>query len=604
MVRTGVRIGKGWLAAPVLAMALPLAAAGNDLGPGAPARVGGPLNLTPAEHAWLADHPVIRVGADFLAPVSIFDGEDGPLEGVSADYLDVVEAMLGVEFQLTLRTHRNHPRVMQALDYGEIDLVAAAMADKPDVTEGRAVATAPYLAIPVVIVTRADEPRIDDIQALAGRRVSGTPPPIHALRRYGLESEFSMAPPHEGLLGVATGRWDAFVGNLPMVTHHLAEAPVTNIKINGELPLPFRVAMLVRPEDAALAHILDKAFAAIPTERKDAIWRQWFRVNYEETMVSSPWLWGGVGTGTLVLGLVLFQARHTARRMRAVQGTLDQHLMSAHLDARATITEVSKALCHATGYEGAELVGRTLEQIGTPGNSARLAMEAIVETIRTDGSWRGEFTVQRKDGSALWAHGVISPRRRKGETVGFTVVWQDISESKHFRDLSLRDELTGLFNRRHFNAEAPNLLAEAERDNALFALVALDVDCFKAFNDTYGHGAGDEVLAQVGRVLASGLRRESDLAFRLGGEEFAVAFIVAEEADALRIAEALRAAVEFCAIPHAKGPAGVVTASLGLVTAGPDDPRSLERLMAAADEALYEAKNAGRNRVAVAAMSA
>lgn len=565
------------------------------------------LGLTLEEQAWLGDHPVVRVGANFFAPVSIFDDDGGPLDGVTGDYLDLVSEMTGIDFELVVRTHRDHRRAMQALYDGEVDLVSGTMATNSSIRDGLSVGTAPYVEFPVVIVSRADEPYIDDIHMLAGRQVVGAPPAIGYLERRGVDAIFEGAPPDEGLTGVATGRWDVFVANLPTVTHYLAESPTTNIKINGELPDPAQVVMTVRPDDAILARILDKAFAHIPADAKDEIWRRWFRITYEEDLVASPWLWSGIGGGCLVLGVVMVQACRLQRRVRHVQGafeSLDQHLMSAHLDGGATVTEVTNALCQATGFDGAELVGRSLGEIGAPSEDADCSLRAIMDGLRKGRPWKGEFKVHRKDGTAFWAHAILSPRRRKGETVGFTVIWQDITESKHFRDLSLRDELTGLFNRRHFNAEAPTLRAEAERENSLFALLAIDVDCFKAYNDEYGHGAGDKVLAQVGRVLSDGLRRENDLAFRIGGEEFAVAFVVAEETDALRIAETLRASLERCAIPHVKGPAGVVTASLGLVLAGPDDPRGIDQLYAAADEALYEAKNAGRNRVAVAAMSA
>jgi diguanylate cyclase (GGDEF)-like protein/PAS domain S-box-containing protein len=261
---------------------------------------------------------------------------------------------------------------------------------------------------------------------------------------------------------------------------------------------------------------------------------------------------------------------------------------------------VTNARCRATGFAATELIGRRLAEVGAPPDETGTDPGTLIATLRAGEAWKGEFKLRRKDGGALWASAVLSPRRRGAETVGYTAIWQDITESMRYRELSLRDELTGLFNRRHFNAEAPLLLEAARREGKLLAVVALDVDNFKAYNDTYGHGAGDRVLAVVGETLREGLRRETDHAFRLGGEEFAAVLAVAEKADAVRIAEAVRELLQARAIPHAGNPPGVVTTSAGVAIAGPDDRRDMDALLGAADAALYVAKRGGRNRVAVA----
>ncbi len=561
------------------------------------------LSLTADEQAWLEAHPVVRVGADFYAPVVLFEGVVGPLEGVAGDYLAAAADRLGVRFDVVLRTHQSHGRVMRSLREGEVDLVPAVMANHPDIRAGRAAATTAYLEIPVVIVTRVDAPRVDTLRALRSQRVAAVPPIAGRLREMEFEAGVEVAPPHLGLSGVATGRWDAYIGDLPTITHHLGEQAVTNVKINGELPMPSRVAMAVRPEDAVLVRLLDRAFEAIPAEERDAIWRRWFRVTYEQSLFVSPWLWGGAIAFLVMLGVVLARVRRLSKRVRTIQATvdsLDQHLLSAHLDAEGRIAEVTNALCMAIGFASVDLLGRRLSEVGAPAATEDMPVERLMEAVFAGRAWTGEFALSRNDGTSLWAKAVVSPRRRKGETVGFTVLWQDISESKRYRDLSMSDELTGLFNRRCFNAQAPKRLADARENGILFCLISIDVDNFKAYNDTYGHAAGDRVLATVGDVLREGLRREDDLAFRLGGEEFVVTFAVVEGADARRMAEDLRHRLQARAIPHRKAPSGVVTASFGLVVSGPGNTCDVEALLAAADTALYAAKHDGRNRVAVA----
>ncbi|GAA4978912.1 sensor domain-containing diguanylate cyclase [Kineococcus glutinatus] len=154
------------------------------------------------------------------------------------------------------------------------------------------------------------------------------------------------------------------------------------------------------------------------------------------------------------------------------------------------------------------------------------------------------------------------------------------------------DGLTGLANRRTFDAGLDGHLARAERTGSPCSVLLIDLDHFKSVNDRHGHLAGDEVLTALAGVLAAG-SRPGDLPARYGGEEFAVVLPDTDADAATAVAERLRAAVE-------RMPASVpVTASVGVATCGPRHRTAVE-LLAAADEALYEAKAAGRNRVVAA----
>ena len=172
--------------------------------------------------------------------------------------------------------------------------------------------------------------------------------------------------------------------------------------------------------------------------------------------------------------------------------------------------------------------------------------------------------------------------------------------NRHLERLSAIDGLTGIANRRRFEAAFDAEWRRAGRSGTPLSVVMVDLDHFKAFNDTYGHQGGDDCLRRVATVLARGLERAGDLVARYGGEEFIVILAAAGAAAAARTAEHLRAEVERLGIPHAGSPSGVVTVSLGVATARRAQGRrgiSPEALLAAADRALYEAKRAGRNRV-------
>ena len=166
---------------------------------------------------------------------------------------------------------------------------------------------------------------------------------------------------------------------------------------------------------------------------------------------------------------------------------------------------------------------------------------------------------------------------------------------EQLHDLSQRDSLTGLANRRALDGHLEELYAQHER----FAVILVDVDGFKAFNDCYGHQIGDDCLRRIAAMLRASLRFTSDRIARMGGEEFAVVLPRTTLEDARITAERMRHAVYGLQIPHVASPTGhVVTISAGVsASAGPTAPAEL---ITAADRALYRAKAMGRNRVEVA----
>lgn len=166
------------------------------------------------------------------------------------------------------------------------------------------------------------------------------------------------------------------------------------------------------------------------------------------------------------------------------------------------------------------------------------------------------------------------------------------------RELSLRDGLTGIGNRRSFDARLAAEVRRAARNGTSVSLLLADVDLFKAYNDRFGHPAGDDCLRAIAGALVAAARRPGDQAFRYGGEEFAVLLPDSDEAAALAVADRMQAMVRALNIPHATG-YGIVTISLGVATrrAGPG---TAAELLTSADSALYSAKAAGRDRVMIA----
>jgi diguanylate cyclase (GGDEF)-like protein len=166
--------------------------------------------------------------------------------------------------------------------------------------------------------------------------------------------------------------------------------------------------------------------------------------------------------------------------------------------------------------------------------------------------------------------------------------------------LSLLDGLTGIPNRRRFDEVLANEWKRAMRSKRPLSLVMIDIDHFKTFNDHYGHVAGDDCLRKVALAMSDILKRPTDVLARYGGEEFAAILPLTECDGAKAIAAAMKAGVIDLAIPHDHSSASSrVTISLGVATLVPMRGTMAAMLVAAADQALYEAKAGGRNRIAV-----
>jgi diguanylate cyclase len=168
-------------------------------------------------------------------------------------------------------------------------------------------------------------------------------------------------------------------------------------------------------------------------------------------------------------------------------------------------------------------------------------------------------------------------------------------------ELSVRDGLTGLYSRRHFDAALDTELRRAARNRKPISLLMIDVDCFKALNDGYGHQRGDDCLREVARVLAEHPRRGYDVVARYGGEEFVMLLPDADSYAAQATAESVRHAVHALKIEnHGSTVDGVVTVSIGVCCDNPHLHDESGRFVREADAALYAAKRLGRNRVEIA----
>jgi diguanylate cyclase (GGDEF)-like protein/PAS domain S-box-containing protein len=209
-----------------------------------------------------------------------------------------------------------------------------------------------------------------------------------------------------------------------------------------------------------------------------------------------------------------------------------------------------------------------------------------------DGRWLQTRVRPTADGGSLSVLTDVTATRRAQER---------LSElNRQLEALARLDGLTGLMNRRAFDETLKMEVRQSARTGAPLSLLLIDVDRFKAFNDAYGHPAGDACLRTVANVLARSTHRPLDWCARYGGDEFALILPETPADGALRVAEAIRDGLRAVGIPHAGSGYGFVTISVGAATfPGDSSEAAVQDLLGSADAALYEAKAAGRNRVAV-----
>ena len=281
---------------------------------------------------------------------------------------------------------------------------------------------------------------------------------------------------------------------------------------------------------------------------------------------------------------------------------VNTYVITSTTDKDGTINYTSKAFCDISGYSSEELIGNNHRIVRHPDMPAELYTD-LWATISTGKTWQGEIKNRKKNGDFYWVQAFISPNfDDQGKIQGYTAIRLDISDKKRIEKLSITDELTSLYNRRYFNELFPQELSRAERDKKILAMMILDVDYFKPYNDNYGHQQGDIALIAIAKVLQESFRRAGDFIFRIGGEEFGGIIRVDHMDDASLLAERVRSAVEALKIRHEHNQASdFVTVSIGIKIhhCNGKFEFDMDTYFRLADDALYQAKEKGRNRVVI-----
>ena len=288
---------------------------------------------------------------------------------------------------------------------------------------------------------------------------------------------------------------------------------------------------------------------------------------------------------------VLFDERRRSKNaLQRYVDIIDKYVITSSTDTNGVITGSSEAFSRISGFSKAELLGKQHNIVRHPDTPPSF-YQNMWDTLQRGEIWMGELKNLSKSGQVYWVKGSIEPNRGEdGSITGYTSIRQDITDKKRIEELSVKDHLTQIYNRMKLDECLQLEISRADRYSRPLSIILIDIDHFKKVNDSFGHQIGDQVLVQVAKLLKKNVR-DADIPGRWGGEEFLVICPETELIGVQALAEKLRQAVQDFIFPEV----GSKTISLG-VAARANDESDFE-LVRRADEAMYKAKNQGRNQV-------
>ena len=341
--------------------------------------------------------------------------------------------------------------------------------------------------------------------------------------------------------------------------------------------------------------------------------------------VLAPWRHAATARAIFVLGLVLLIAvigfylvRQLLLRQRIAQVLVAKEAnfrllaeqssdMVTRIGLDNRLLYVSPSCARITGWSAEELLDTSALAGIHPDDMERV--EQAIAALKNGEAEEARFVYRQRhrDKGEIWAEAAlhVTLAADSGKIDGVVAVMRDMTEQKDLQDklasLATTDGLTGLANRRAFDDRLVEEWARARRDGTQLSLLLIDVDHFKKFNDHYGHLSGDGCLRALGRILSANARRPADLAARYGGEEFAVLLPNTGPDGCAEVGEGIRQALRDLAMLHAQNPPSrLVTVSMGAAAIVPSQTTvDCSALVAAADRALYAAKDSGRDRLVI-----
>lgn len=581
-----------------------------------------PFDLSQEERVFLTSLAPIRVMADDnFSPLSYYDAAGKRYAGISIDLFRYVANALGIRYQFIYKKGLSWTEKLDLFKNNDIDMLTPASITKERAQFGSF--SRPYYSTYYgAIAKEAGKIELNSSRELANYRVGVTKSTaiIPFVREIVPENQIHFFDDQAELYqALRQGKIDIGLRNKYVFQEERYNMDLFDLAVIHtivESPRPYAFFFRKTEQYQRLIAIMDRYLAGIDCKELIKFYER------GEAQLISRYV--KQKNQQKVLGLVLFatffilccsslgflyhfqmskkltasltQIRETDAQLRALFNASFNGIL---IHDGTTILDCNRELARMTGYAVAGLKGMPWLALIAPEWRAELAREgarhAEIEGLRQDGS-RYDLAIKSK------------PFPWQGRPVQMCEL-QDITDRKQsekaleelndkLEALSTTDALTGIANRRRFDAALSQEYARHARSGAPLSLIMLDVDKFKEFNDTYGHVSGDACLRRITEVMTARATRPADLVARYGGEEFTCLLPETDHAGALVIAEFIRQDIMGLAIPHEHSAvAPVVTASLGVATVHCSAAGSPLDLVLRVDALLYQAKTGGRNRV-------
>lgn len=582
------------------------------------------LQLTENEKEWLAEHPRIKVGVepDYAHYESV--SADGKDTSIVSQYLHRLEPILGLHFEIV--NDKPWTQLLNMAKNGELDMLTS-IVKTPERSEYLTFSE-PYSDTPIIIIDNGKGSFIGSLKRLSNKRVSvekGYFMEEFMKNNYPKIIRVTAPTTKEALQMVADGDADAYVGDANVADYAIKSNNFDTLRFSGQTEYISSQCFALTKGNEPLALILNKAMATIPKDETDAMFNRW--LNIEQGIKSETLIKYGLAIGLifLIIGYWVYRLRREINnRKNAEEKLRNSETLYRQLtedvadviwkaDQNLFITYISPSDERLRGFRADEVIGHHVFEMFTDEGIA-IITEKMRERKEAErlGFPTGYVTFEAqhrcKNGSLIWGEVLSKPERNKsGTIIGYHGITREITERKEMedqvRELAFYDSLTKLPNRRLLHDRLNQTMLSSKRSQNHCALIFLDLDNFKPLNDTHGHSVGDLLLIQVAERLKNCVR-EIDTVARFGGDEFIVMLNELHESktesimQAERIAEKIRSVLsvsyqlthESVTVEHH------CTASIGILIFKGQE-KSEDELFNQADAAMYQAKEAGRNRI-------
>ncbi|NOQ81013.1 MAG: EAL domain-containing protein, partial [Methylophaga sp.] len=566
------------------------------------------LLLSKKEKLWLAEHPIIRVGVDRdFAPYEWVD-EQGNYVGLAAEYMKLIEAKLGSAISFEIVYDKPWHEIKAMAESGELDLLSC-LNSSPE-RDAFLNFTASYVSNPLVIVNANQNGYIGSLKKLSGKTIAverGYFTHEKLLRQYPDINLIVVDSTNEALTKVATGEADAYFGDAAFANYAIKKANLLNLQFAGETEGTSAYRVGVIKSHPELFSIINKALDSIGEQQRAEIEQQWMGITVEtgiavEAVVNIAFF--------IAIIILLFLIRHyqLSKEKRVLQAIKDELQLygrvfsEAHegiliTDENGIMVDVNPKFCEITGYSREESVGKNPSILGSGKHSPEFYEQMWMDLLN-NGHWNGEVWNRKKNGELYAELLTLSVLKDSQDKIKhFVGLFSDITQNKQQQEtlelMAHYDVLTQLPNRTLFVDRFSQAIAHSKRKESLLAVCFIDLDNFKPVNDMYGHEVGDQLLIEVAKRIQANIREE-DTVSRQGGDEFAM--LLGDIDSFAQCAQMLDRIHHSLAQPYLINNLTITIGASSGVTLYPLDDGDIDTLIRHADQAMYQAKLAGKNR--------